>query len=148
MGIGGIDTETTKRNIKVLERKQKVAKRVENYKIKMQEKTHSVKNSDSDEDKNDDQNNDKNENYGESKNESQCKSNKASTPRMLEELNQPSTSKTGKSQYTRLVLTNLAEACDRSGVSDRSASLIVNAALKDFGLISKEDSSKIAIGLK
>lgn len=43
----------------------------------------------------------------------------------------------------RTKLPTLAEACDRTGVSDRSAAILVSAVLKDLGVISKEDSSKI-----
>lgn len=43
----------------------------------------------------------------------------------------------------RLTLPSLAQACDRTGVSDRSAAIIANAVLKDVGLISKEETSKI-----
>lgn len=42
-----------------------------------------------------------------------------------------------------LDLSNVAEACDRRGISDRNASLLVNAVLKDFNLVSKEDPSLI-----
>lgn len=48
----------------------------------------------------------------------------------------------GTSQM-RLALPSLAQACDRTGVSDRSAAIIANAVLKDVGLISKEEKSKI-----
>ena len=40
-------------------------------------------------------------------------------------------------------LPSLAQACDRTGVSDRSAAILVNAALKDMGIIKMEESSKI-----
>lgn len=43
----------------------------------------------------------------------------------------------------RLKLPSLAQACDRTGVSDRSAAIIVNAALTDMGILTKEDPSKI-----
>lgn len=56
----------------------------------------------------------------------------------------PSSSKGLKVPYnTGLKLTNLAEACDRVGVSDRSASLIANAVLQDLGLISKRTLLKL-----
>lgn len=42
-----------------------------------------------------------------------------------------------------LVLSDVAEACDRSGLSDRSASLLVNAVLKDFNLVSDKDPSLV-----
>ncbi|KAF2897867.1 hypothetical protein ILUMI_08318 [Ignelater luminosus] len=40
-------------------------------------------------------------------------------------------------------LISKSEACDTSGVSDRSASVIVNAVLKDLGLVNKADLSNI-----
>lgn len=40
-------------------------------------------------------------------------------------------------------LENLATACDRTGVSDRSASIIASAVLQDVGLISEQDTSKV-----
>lgn len=43
----------------------------------------------------------------------------------------------------RIKLPNLAKACDRTGTSDRSAAILINAALTDMGLLTKEDSSKI-----
>lgn len=43
----------------------------------------------------------------------------------------------------RTKLPNVAQACDRTGVSDRSASFIINAALKDMGIITTDDSSKV-----
>lgn len=54
----------------------------------------------------------------------------------------PSTSKIQPNQM-RHRLENLATACDRTGVSDRSASIIASAVLQDVGLISKRDSSKV-----
>ena len=38
---------------------------------------------------------------------------------------------------------NLALACNRIGISDRSASLLVNAVLKDFHIVTKENSSRV-----
>nr|CAI5861111.1 unnamed protein product [Callosobruchus analis] len=55
-------------------------------------------------------------------------------------ISQPSSSKTKENQM-RYRLENLATACDRTGVSDRSASLIASAVLQDVGLISNEDTS-------
>lgn len=43
----------------------------------------------------------------------------------------------------RKKLKNLATACDRTGVSDRSAAIIVNAAMLDLNVISSENSSKV-----
>lgn len=43
----------------------------------------------------------------------------------------------------RLQLPSLAQACDRTGISDRSAAIIVSAVLKDVGIVTKEDPSKI-----
>lgn len=40
-------------------------------------------------------------------------------------------------------LQNLASACDRTGISDRSAAFIVNAALVDLNVISKENVNKV-----
>ncbi|ESN96201.1 hypothetical protein HELRODRAFT_163242 [Helobdella robusta] len=40
-------------------------------------------------------------------------------------------------------LPNLAQACDRTGISDRSASLLVNAVLQDLQIITKTNSSQI-----
>lgn len=48
-----------------------------------------------------------------------------------------------KTQQMRDKLKNLATTCDRTGVSDRSAALIVNAALLDLNVISTVDSSKV-----
>lgn len=58
-------------------------------------------------------------------------------PKNVEIFNAPSTSQ------MRTKLPFLAQACDRTGVSDRSAAILVNAALKDMGLITAEESSKI-----
>ena len=43
----------------------------------------------------------------------------------------------------RLKLQNLAASCDRTGVSDRSAAIIVNAALLDLNIINSDDPSKV-----
>lgn len=43
----------------------------------------------------------------------------------------------------RIKLPQLAAACDRTGISDRSASMIVSSVLQDIGLISRQDSSKV-----
>ena len=43
----------------------------------------------------------------------------------------------------RLHLPTLAEACDRTGISDRSAAIIVSAVLKDVGIVTQTDSSII-----
>lgn len=43
----------------------------------------------------------------------------------------------------RTKLPNVALACDRTGVSDRSAAILINSALKDMGIISKNNSSKV-----
>ena len=43
----------------------------------------------------------------------------------------------------RISLPNLAQAYDQTGVSDRSASILVNAVLQDFQIITKENPSKI-----
>ena len=38
---------------------------------------------------------------------------------------------------------NLALNCERTGVSNRNAALLVNAAFQDLGIITKEDKSKV-----
>ena len=43
----------------------------------------------------------------------------------------------------RFKLCNLALACNRNEVSDRSASFLVNAVLKDFHIVTKENPSRI-----
>ena len=58
------------------------------------------------------------------------------------------TNTSSESYYTctsekRFKLCNLALACDRIGVLDRSASLLVNAVLKDFHTVTKENPSRI-----
>lgn len=47
------------------------------------------------------------------------------------------------SKQMRIKLPSLAQACDRTGVSDRSAAIIASAVLKDIGLVTTEESSKI-----
>lgn len=48
-----------------------------------------------------------------------------------------------ETQQMRGKLKNLAAACDRTGISDRSAALVVNAALLDLNVISTDKSSKV-----
>lgn len=56
---------------------------------------------------------------------------------------EPSTSKgTAKCNYGRQ-FPQLALACDRTGISDRSAATIVSAVLEDVGLVTKEDPSSV-----
>ncbi|KAF2878682.1 hypothetical protein ILUMI_27490 [Ignelater luminosus] len=43
----------------------------------------------------------------------------------------------------RVKLPVIAQACDRTGVSDRNAAVLVNAALKDMEILTKEESSKV-----
>jgi len=43
----------------------------------------------------------------------------------------------------RVSLPSLAEACDRTGVSNRSAAIIASAVLEDMKIISKDDFSKV-----
>lgn len=43
----------------------------------------------------------------------------------------------------RTKLPNTAQACDRTGMSDRSASILINAGLKDMGIITEDESSKV-----
>lgn len=52
----------------------------------------------------------------------------------------PSTSKAGQ---MRISLPNLAVACDRTGVSDRSAAIIASSVLHDIGIVSKDTQSKV-----
>ena len=40
-------------------------------------------------------------------------------------------------------LPTLASACDRVGVSDRAAALIVNSLLQDIGAVSSQDTSEV-----
>lgn len=44
-------------------------------------------------------------------------------------------------KQTRMQLSNVAQACDRTGVSDRAAAILVSAAFKDMGVITKSDTS-------
>ncbi|XP_055922808.1 uncharacterized protein LOC129953593 [Eupeodes corollae] len=55
----------------------------------------------------------------------------------------PSRSPSIPKLQARINLTNLASACDRTGVSDRSASILVSSLLQDIGVVSKLDSSKV-----
>ncbi|ESN99374.1 hypothetical protein HELRODRAFT_162916 [Helobdella robusta] len=48
-----------------------------------------------------------------------------------------------ETQKRRGQLQNLASVCDRTGISDRSAVFIVNAALLDLNVINTDDSSKV-----
>jgi hypothetical protein len=48
-----------------------------------------------------------------------------------------------KKRRYKQYLPTLARACDRHGVSDRSAAAIATAVLQDFGLISKADTSNV-----
>lgn len=41
----------------------------------------------------------------------------------------------------RTTLPNVAQACDRTGVSDISAAILINVALKDVEIITKETKS-------
>ncbi|GBM33192.1 hypothetical protein AVEN_251609-1 [Araneus ventricosus] len=43
----------------------------------------------------------------------------------------------------RTTFPNVAQACDRTSVSDRSTEILKNADLKDMGIIKKGDSSKV-----
>ncbi|GBM89171.1 hypothetical protein AVEN_261171-1 [Araneus ventricosus] len=43
----------------------------------------------------------------------------------------------------RNTLPNVVLACDRTGVSDRSAEILINAPLKDIWIINRNDSSKV-----
>lgn len=48
-----------------------------------------------------------------------------------------------RSKQMRINLPSLAQACDRTGVSDRSAAIIASAVLKDIGLVTIEETCKI-----
>lgn len=61
-------------------------------------------------------------------------------------IDMPSTSK--GSLRIRQKLPCLAMACDRTGVSDRTAALIASAALEDFGIISKQDAAQVIDRMK
>lgn len=50
---------------------------------------------------------------------------------------------TRKTKQMRITLPNLAQACDRTGVSDRAASIITNLVLQDLSIISEESYDKI-----
>uniref|UniRef100_A0A6P7FUT2 Uncharacterized protein LOC114334377 n=1 Tax=Diabrotica virgifera virgifera TaxID=50390 RepID=A0A6P7FUT2_DIAVI len=50
---------------------------------------------------------------------------------------------TPSTSQMRIKLPSVAQACNRTGVSDRTAAILVGAALKDIGIITTEDSSKI-----
>ncbi|KAF2887798.1 hypothetical protein ILUMI_18375 [Ignelater luminosus] len=43
----------------------------------------------------------------------------------------------------RVKLLALTQACDITGVSDRNAAVLVNATLKDMGILTKKESSKV-----
>ncbi|GBL88465.1 hypothetical protein AVEN_159063-1 [Araneus ventricosus] len=43
----------------------------------------------------------------------------------------------------RTIFPNVAQVCDRTSVSDLSAEILINAALKYMGIINKDDSSKV-----
>lgn len=50
---------------------------------------------------------------------------------------------TRRTKQMRISLPNLAQACDRTGVSDRAASLITNSVLQDLSIILVEHHDKI-----
>lgn len=58
------------------------------------------------------------------------------------QLDSPSTSR-ARTDLRGVDFRNLAEACDRTGVSDRCASFLVNAVLQDLGVVSRNDPSKL-----
>lgn len=43
----------------------------------------------------------------------------------------------------RISLPKLAQACDRTGVSDRAAAIIASAVLEDLNIVTSSDTSKI-----
>lgn len=51
--------------------------------------------------------------------------------------------KSADSFQNRNILTYLARECDRFGVSDRCGASIANAVLRDYGIITAEDTSKL-----
>lgn len=133
MMIGGTDVKTTKQNLKTMKRKVVEEERLEKKKSKNESILDSVLS--------DPESIRSSEGAGENIDEGMTKNQDRTTTQGSEH---PSSSKGLKVLYnTGLKLTNLAEACDRVGVSDRSASLITNAVLKDLGLITKEDTTKI-----
>lgn len=127
MMIGKVDVKTTKKIEKSLERKE-IEKRRFEMKIKdMNSEYLTVQSANNEnEDDCDDQTDDKSDT-------------KCTEPNIILEA-----STSSRMPYKKgLDLSNVAEACDRSGISDRNASLLVNAVLKDFNLVSDEDPSLI-----
>lgn len=125
MAIGHLDIETTKKNQKAYERKSReLARKLKKSELQIVE------------------------HYSLSKrepNELGCipSTSKAMDPSGPGPHSSSGTGKTSSSSQMRLHLPTLAEACDRTGISDRSAAIIVSAALKDVGIISDTDPSKI-----
>ena len=52
--------------------------------------------------------------------------------------------KNGAPKYNTKVMNNLAVACDRTGVSSRSAAILTNAVLEDVGYINPSNSIDVA----
>ncbi|KAK4871935.1 hypothetical protein RN001_016059 [Aquatica leii] len=130
MGIGNLDIQTTKKNLKAYKRNSKdLARKSLYYKDNLKKsKTETVQ-------------------YSMSKrnpNELLCipSTSKATDPLTLGSYTISRTRKTPLSSQMRLHLPTLAEACNRTGISDRSAA-IVSAVLKDVGIISDTDTSKV-----
>ncbi|KAF2893510.1 hypothetical protein ILUMI_12664 [Ignelater luminosus] len=47
------------------------------------------------------------------------------------------------SPQMRIKFPTLALACDRTGVSDKTAAVLVSAALKDLKVVTKEETNKV-----
>lgn len=129
MFIGNLDTRATKCFQRRLERKNIETKRTESQKIQEENSDHwqaaiiSFKN-----------------------NETTTDSNSGSPSYVQNfsgEISSAQNSTIVSLNLRGIKLTNLADACDRTGVSDRSASLIANAVLQDLGVVSQEDTSKL-----
>ncbi|CAH1110779.1 unnamed protein product [Psylliodes chrysocephalus] len=67
----------------------------------------------------------------------------SSTSEIDFQIDGPSTSKARQTDLRGVDFRNLAEACDRTGVSNRCASFLANAVLQDLGVVSRNDPSKL-----
>ncbi|KAI5694093.1 hypothetical protein M8J75_010588 [Diaphorina citri] len=146
MMIGSVDKVTTKKQVQSLERKMES----ENRKKRLQDLTREsatdvseIQSLDSEESSEDDQveeNNNVSTYHLKRLNPSPTQDTSTSTSEQADQdvLSIPSISK-----QMRLSLPNLALACDRTGVSDRSAAIIASSVLLDVGLVSQEDSSRL-----
>lgn len=59
------------------------------------------------------------------------------------EVYSPDKASTSKTNQMRIHLPNLAVACDRTGVSDRAAAIIVSAVLQDIGVVAPDNQTQI-----